>query len=81
MINQIVALHLHKYSSSYLYSSIHLFLILYLHKISYHVGFLNHTKYMAYICFKGIMLLNSNGSYLCVDIGGIIFKPSTFVIY
>ncbi|CAM6041244.1 unnamed protein product [Sphagnum compactum] len=36
MINWFVASHLHKYSSSYQYSSIRLFLILYLHKVSYH---------------------------------------------
>jgi len=75
MIIRIVALHFHKYCSSYWYSSIHFF---FLHKIYYHVRFLNHTKYMAYMCFKGLMLLKSNVSYLFVDIGSICFQTFYF---
>jgi hypothetical protein len=42
------------------------------------VGFLNHAKYMAYMCLKGLMLLKSNGSCVCVDIGGICFQTFYF---
>jgi hypothetical protein len=42
------------------------------------VGFLNHAKYMAYMCLKGLMLLKSSGSCLYVDIGGIFFQTFYF---
>ncbi len=69
MIDQVITLHFHKCSSNDQYSSIHLSLIFNFHKALYQEEFLNHTKYMAYMCQQGVMMLKSNGSNSYGNIG------------
>jgi hypothetical protein len=76
MIDQVVALHLHKCSSNDQYLTIYFISMLYFHKVL----ILNHTKYMVYVCLQGLRMLKSNGSYLYGDIRGIFFKLFTSII-
>jgi len=67
-----------KCSSNDQYLTIYLSSMLYFHKVFYHNEFLNHTKYMVYVCLSGLKMLKSNGSYLYGDIGGIFFQTFYF---
>jgi hypothetical protein len=78
MIDQFVALHLHKCSPNDQYVTIYLSSMFYFHKVLYHKEFLIHTKYMVYVCMSGLRMLQSNASYLYGDIESIFFQTFYF---